>query len=84
MPTKLLFESEKYVTSFSLLAVERLKLLTTLNVSGCNITKQGADMMATVLLNTVSLKKLDLSNTMLDSTRANKIIYVCIKKHFIS
>ena len=30
--------------------------------------------MATVLLNTVSLTKLDLSNTMLTSTRANKII----------
>ena len=78
MPTKLLFESEKHEASFCLLAVERLKLLTTLNVSGFNITKQGADMMATVLLKTVSLKKLDLSNTMLDSTRANKI--VCVLK----
>ena len=69
-----LFESEKYATSFNLVLVKRLKLLTTLNVSGCNITKQGADMMATVLLNTVSLTKLNLSNTMLNSTRANKII----------
>ena len=66
------FESEK--NSFSMLLIRRLKLLTTLNVSGCNITKQGADMMARVLLNTVSLTKLDLSNTMLNSAKANKII----------
>ena len=82
MHPKLLFESEKYETSFSLLLVEQLKLITTLNVSGCNITKQGADMMATVLLNTVSLTKLDLSNTMLNSTRANKII--CALKNISS
>ena len=66
------FESEK--NSFSMLLIRRLKLLTTLNVSGCNITKQGADMMARVLLNIVSLTKLDLSDTMLNSAKANKII----------
>ena len=82
MRSRLLFESEKYETSFSLVLVERLKLITTLNVNGCNITKQGADMMATVLLNTVSLTKLDLSNTMLNSTRANKII--CALKNISS
>ena len=70
----MLFESEKYKTTYNMLIVKRLKLLTTLNVSGCNITKQGADMMAAVLLSTVSLTKLDVSNTMLNSTKANKII----------
>ena len=82
MHLRLLFESEKYKTSFNWVLVKRLKLLTTLSVSGCNITKQGADMMATVLLNTVSLTKLDLSNTMLNSTRANKVI--CALKNISS
>ena len=82
MRPKLLFKSETYETSFRLLLVERLKLITALNVSGCNITKQGADMMATVLLNTVSLTKLDLSNTMLNSTRANKV--TCALKNISS
>ena len=82
MRSRLLFENETYETSFSLVLVERLKLLTTLNVSGCNITKQGADMMATVLPNTVSLTKLDLSNTMLNSIRTNKV--TCALKNISS
>ena len=54
--------------------VERLRLLTALNVSGYNITDQGVDMIAAVLLETVSLMELDLSNTALSSVKATKII----------
>ena len=52
---------------------EQLRLLTALNVSGYNITDQGVDMITAVLLETVSLTKLDLSNTMLSSVKATKI-----------
>ena len=55
------------------LLVERLKLLMTLNLSHCNITNQGAEMIATVLLETVSLEILDLSNTMLNSIKVVNI-----------
>ena len=54
--------------------VERLRLLTALNISDYNITDQGVDMITAVLLETVSLMELDLSNTMLSSTKATKII----------
>ena len=56
-----------------MLLVEQLKLQTTLNVSGHSISDQGADMIATVLLETVSLKKLDLSNAMLNTAKVTKI-----------
>ena len=68
------FNSEKCSTSITASLVEQLRLLTTLNVSGCNITDQGAAMMATVLMETVSLAKLDLSNTLLNSVKAITII----------
>ena len=55
------------------LLLEQLKLLTTLNVSGCRITDQGADMIAAVLLQTASLETLDVSNTTLNVTKAQKI-----------
>ena len=55
------------------LLVEQLKLLMMLNLSDCNITNQGAEMIATVLLETASLEKLDLSNTMLNTAKADKI-----------
>ena len=56
-----------------MLVVERLRLLTVINVSGCKITNQGADMMATILLETVSLEKLDMSNTALNKVNCDKI-----------
>ena len=68
------FKSEKCRTSITTLLTERLRLLTTLNVSGCNITDQGADIIAAVLLEIVSLTKLDLSNTVLNSVKATKIV----------
>ena len=46
--------------------------LTTLNVSGCNITDQGADMIAAILLETISLVNLDLSNTTLNAYKVTK------------
>ena len=52
--------------------VERLSLLTTLNVSGYNITDQGADMIAAILLETISLVNLDLSNTTLNTCKVTK------------
>ena len=66
--------SEKRCTSITTLLVEQLRLLSTLNVSGYNITDQGAAMIAAILVETVSLTKLDLSNTMLDSVKATTII----------
>ena len=68
------FKSEMSITSIATVLVEKLRLLTTLNVSGCNITDQGADMIAAVLLEIVSLTKLDLSNTLLNSVKATKIV----------
>ena len=56
-----------------MLLMQHLTLLTTLNVSGCHITDQGAEMIAAVLVETISLAKLDLSNTMLNSFKAAKI-----------
>ena len=66
-------KSEKCTTSITMLLVERLRLLTMLSLSGCNITDQGVDTIAAVLQETVSLTKLDLSNTMLNSIKATKI-----------
>ena len=50
-----------------------MKLLTTLNLGGCNITDQGAETIATVLLETASLEKLNLSNAMLNTIKVVKI-----------
>ena len=66
-------KSEKCETSIPVVLVKQLHLLTALNISGCNITDQGADMVAEVLLQTVSLTKLDLSSIMLNSPKAAKI-----------
>ena len=44
------------------------------NVNGCNIANKGADMITTVLLNTVSLKQFNVANTNLNTTTAIKII----------
>ena len=65
-------KSMRHTASLNMLE-EQLRLLTALNVSGFNITDQGVDMITAVLLETVSLTKLDLSNTMLSSVKATKI-----------
>ena len=59
--------------TIALLLMKQLSSLTTLNVSGCKITEQGADMIAAVLLQTASLEMLDLSNTTLNVAKAQKI-----------
>ena len=68
------FNSNKCYTSITTLLVEKLRLLSTLNVSGYNITDQGAAMISTILMEIASLKSLDLSNTMLNSVKATAII----------
>ena len=55
------------------LLVEQFKLLITLNLSHCNITNQGAEMIATALIETVSLERIDLSNTMINTANVVKI-----------
>ena len=60
-------------TSMAMLLIERVRVITALNFSGCNITDQGADVIVAVLMETVSLVKLDLSNAMLNSLKASKI-----------
>ena len=70
---KVSLKSMKCTASINTLLEKQLRLLTTLNVSGYNITDQGVDMIAAVLLETVSLTKLDLSYTMLSSVKATKI-----------
>ena len=66
-------KSKRCTASINMVLEKRLRFLTTLNVSGCNITDQGVDMITALLLETVSLTKLDLSNTMLSSVKATKI-----------
>ena len=58
------------ITNFLL---EQMKLLMELNLSGCNITDQGAETLATILLETASLEILDLSETMLNTIKVIKI-----------
>ena len=67
-------KSEMSITNITTLSVEQLRLLTTLNVSGYNITDQEANMIAAVLKEIVSLTKLDLSNTVLNSDIATEIV----------
>ena len=57
-----------------MLIVKKLRLLNTLNVSGCNITDQQAEMIGAALTAIVSLTKLDLSHTTFNSYKATKII----------
>ena len=68
------FKSERCRTNIATLLVEQLRLLTTINVSGCNITDQGADIISAVLLEIISLTKLDLSSTGLNSVKVTKIV----------
>ena len=52
----------------------QLAHLIKLDLSSCNITNKGTDMIATVLLNTISLKQFNVANTNLNTTTAIKII----------
>ena len=70
---KVSFKREKCRTSIATLFVEQMSLLTTLNLGGCNITNQGADMISMVLMEMVSLTELDLSDAMLNSVKATKL-----------
>ena len=70
---EVLLRSRKHRTTITELVVSRLTLLTMLNMSGCNITNQGADRIALVLSETISLENLDLSDTNLNSAKAIKI-----------
>ena len=53
--------------------IEALPLLKTLNLSRCNITDKGADMIALIITKTISLIKLDISHTRLNATNIIKI-----------
>ena len=65
--------SKKKEITIATLVIQQLKLLTVINVSGCKITNQGADMVAAILLETVSLEKLDISDTTLNEVKGDKI-----------
>ena len=65
--------SKKQEITITELIVKHLRFLTSLNLSGCKINDKGADMMAAILPETVSLQKLDLSSTALNVAEANKI-----------
>ena len=56
-----------------LVVVQQLSLLTTLNLSGCSITNNGAHIVAGVLIETISLQNLDLSYANINPTKATKI-----------
>ena len=67
------FISKKQEISTAMVVVRQLRTLTMLNVSGCKISDKGAEMMAAILPKTVSLLKLDFSNTDLNEAQANTI-----------
>ena len=64
---------KKQEIHIAMLVAKKLGLLTVLDVSGCKITNQGATLMAAILLETVSLEKLDISNTTLNVVKGDKI-----------
>ena len=66
-------DSKMQKNSISLLLEKHLRLLTTLNLSNCKITDQGADMIAKILLHTASLKRLKISSTSLNDAKIKKI-----------
>ena len=55
------------------LLIEQLSLLKTLNLSGLDITDQGAYLIATVLCQTISLEVLDASYTKMNTVKCVKI-----------
>ena len=71
--SQVILTSKRCKISIEKLLIGHLRLLTTLNVSGCNITDQGTNMMAAIFLETISLENLDLSNTLLNSDKVIKI-----------
>ena len=54
--------------------VMQLAQMIKLDLSGCTIANKGADMITTVLLETVSLKQCNIANTNLNTTTAIKIV----------
>lgn len=62
---QVLFTSKNCEISIEVLLIGQLRLLTRLNISGCDITDQQADRMTSKLLETISPQNLELSNTML-------------------
>ena len=59
----------------------RLALLTKLDISGCNITDQGTDMIIEVLLTTSLLKELNIANAKLNTTIVIRI-FTALEKSF--
>ena len=59
--------------NFPAMVTKQLGLLTSLNLSKCNITDQGAEVVAAVIKKTISLAQFDLSNTTLNVARTNKV-----------
>ena len=54
--------------------LKQLAHLIKLNISGCDVTNQGADMITEVLLKTTSLKEFSIANAKLTTTVAIKIL----------
>ena len=67
--------SKKQEISNTSVVLKHLRLLTTLNFNGYKVTDQGADMLAAILLTTVSLEKFNMSSASLHvvTHTANKI-----------
>ena len=65
--------SKKQEIDITSMVVRHLELLTTLNFSGYTVTDKGADMLAEILLRTISLEKFDVSNTTLCVSKTNTI-----------
>ena len=65
--------SKRQEASIPALIVKQLILLNTLNVSGCKITDQGVSLLTEILIHTISLEILDISDTTLDAAKADKI-----------
>ena len=65
--------SKKQETDMAELISKGLSLLTKLDLDGCNVTDQGADVVAEVLLNTTSLKVFSIANAKLNTTLTIKI-----------
>ena len=61
---------------------KRLVLLTKLDMSGCNVTDQGAEMITQILLEATSLKVLSIANAKLNTTMAIKI-FTALEKIFL-
>ena len=71
-PELKLTSAKQEVDIFHLL-LNKLALLKSLNISGCNITDQGADFVAAVVLKASSLEELDISYTNLNAPNCFKI-----------